>query len=158
MHHSLTSLVTLTLITLSAAGCANNVASPTSPSPNPGSSPSGSAAATPSAEQVAGTWTVVSIQPAGQTVQTVPAGASYQLALADGRVSTKVDCNVCGGSLAVGDQTITVGPALACTRAACPTMAFENAYVTILAGDSVARIDNDVLTLTSSRGAIRFRR
>ena len=94
----------------------------------------------------------MSIQPAGQTEQSVPAGTSYALALADGRVSAKADCNVCGGNLVVGGQALTIGPLLACTRAACPTMAFENTYVAILAGDSAARIDGNSLTLTSSRG------
>jgi heat shock protein HslJ len=157
MRNSLTSLVTFTLLTLSAVGCADDLASPTSPSANL-TSPSAGTLPALTAEQVAGTWRVLSIQPAGQTEQSVPSGATYQLALLDGRVSTKADCNVCSGSLAVGDSTITVGPNLACTRAACATMAFENLYVSILAGENVARIDNGVLTLTSSRGSIRFGR
>ena len=53
---------------------------------------------------------------------------------------------------------MTVGPLLACTRAACPTMAFESAYLAILAGERTTRIDGNTLTLTSARGALRFRR
>ncbi len=151
MNYSVRSLVTLILVAAFAIGCSSNPVSPTSLS-------AGGGTTTLTTGQVAGTWTLLSIQPAGQTEQTVPAGASYQLALADGRVSTTADCNVCGGNLVVGDRTLTVGPVLACTRAACPTMAFENTYVAILAGDSVTRIDGNVLTLTSSRGALRFRR
>ena len=98
------------------------------------------------------------IQAAGQTEQSVPGGASYALALADGRASVRADCNTCGGTLVVASQTLTIGPLLACTRAACPTMAFENTYVAILAGDSAAQLDGNALTLTSSRGLLRFHR
>jgi len=150
MRNSVTSLV-LILLAPFAVGCSSQAFSPTSPS-------AGGGTTTLTADQTAGTWTLVSIQPAGQTEQVVPGGASYALTLADGRASTKADCNRCGGNLAIGDQTLTIGPNLACTRAACPTMAFESAYVEILAGDSAARIDGNSLTLTSPRGMLRFRR
>ena len=53
---------------------------------------------------------------------------------------------------------MTIGPALACTRAACATMAYESEYVALLAGDNAAEIGANTLTLTSSRGRLRFRR
>jgi heat shock protein HslJ len=53
---------------------------------------------------------------------------------------------------------VTIGPLLACTRAACSTMAFENTYVGVLAGESHVRVDGDSLTLSSSRGVLRFHR
>ncbi len=152
MHCSITSLVALALAsTLLGAGCSSDVSSPTSPSATGGTT-------SLTADQTAGTWTLTSIEPTGQTAQTVPPGAFYELAIAEGRVSTKADCNTCAGNLVVSGQTVTIGPLLACTRAACPTMAFENTYVGILAGDSAARIDGNSLTLTSSRGVLRFRR
>jgi heat shock protein HslJ len=134
-----------------AAGCAGNTTSPTSPSGADGSSAL-------SASQVAGTWSLSSIQPAGQAEQPVPSGAAYDLSLGDGRASTRADCNVCSGALAVSGSTVTIGPALACTRAACATMAYETEYVALLAGDSAAEIGANALTLTSSRGRLRFRR
>lgn len=152
MHHSVTSLAFMTLVVAGAVGCGSSL-SPTSPSASAGST---TTISTPA--QVSGTWTLTSVQPAGQMEVTVPGGASYELALSNDRVSTKVDCNVCGGNLSVDQQTMTVGPLLACTRAACPTMAFESAYLAILAGESTTRIDGDTLTLTSARGALRFRR
>ncbi len=85
-----------------------------------------------------------------------PAGATYELSLGEGRVSARADCNVCNGALVLSGQTATIGPILACTRAACATMAFETTYVAVLAGDSVVRIDGVTLTLTSSRGTLRF--
>jgi len=160
MLHTVRSLVYVVLVVAAAAGCGSGQ-TPTGPSAGASAStpPTGGAAATATApEQVSGTWILAAIQPAGQAEVTVPGGAIYELALADGRVSTRVDCNVCGGNLAVGSRTMTVGPLLACTRAACPTMAFESAYLAILAGESDTRIDGDTLTLTSTRGALRFRR
>jgi heat shock protein HslJ len=134
-----------------AAGCSSSSSNVAGPSQS-----ASSAALT--VQQIAGTWTLVSIQPAGQGEQPVPAGAAYAVAFADGRASATADCNVCGGSLVVDGQTVTIGPMLACTLAACPTMAFENQYVAVLSGASAAQADSSSLTLTSSRGVLRFRR
>ncbi|MEQ1895945.1 MAG: META domain-containing protein [Vicinamibacterales bacterium] len=108
--------------------------------------------------QVAGTWTLSSIQPPGQSAQTVPGGATYTLTLADGNLSTRADCNTCAGRYSLTGKTLTAGPALACTRAACPTIAFENAYTSILSGESTVTASSTALTLTSSRGTLRYTR
>ena len=140
----------LFVVSALSAACAGNLpASPTSPSAT-------AAALNLSASQVAGTWTLTSIQADKGAVQTVPAGAGYTLTFADARVSTKADCNVCGGSVTFSGETLTIGPALACTRAACPTMAFETVYESILGGSSAAKIDGNTLTLTSERGRATF--
>src|SRR5262245_29952253 len=112
------SLMALALVGSVALGCAESSSSPASPS-----SVGGSASVTTG--QLAGTWNLLSIRPAGEGEQATPPGASYTLTFADGRLSTRADCNVCNGEFAVSDQTLTAGPALACTRAACSTMAFE---------------------------------
>mgnify|MGYP003414425063 CR=1 FL=1 len=67
-----------------------------------------------------------------------------------------VDCNVCGGTFAVAGQTLTVGPNLACTRAACPTMAFETLYTSILSGDLTVEVSGNTLVLSSARGRLAF--
>ena len=54
--------------------------------------------------------------------------------------------------------TIVAGPALACTRAACPTMTFESAYTALLSGDSTTAISGNSLTLSSARGVLTFTR
>ncbi len=108
--------------------------------------------------QVAGEWTLESIQPSGQSAQTVPGGATYTLTLADGNLSTRADCNTCAGRFTLEGKTLTAGPTLACTRAVCPTMAFENAYTTILSGESTVTASPTALTLASSRGTLRYRR
>jgi heat shock protein HslJ len=74
------------------------------------------------------------------------------------RVSSRVDCNRCGGQMRLEGTTLTLGPALACTRAACPTMDYETAYLSVLSGDSQASTDANTLTLSSQRGVLRFRR
>jgi len=138
------------LVTASVtAGCAERA----SQAP---SSVAGSPALT--ADQISGTWTLVSIQPAGQAVQAAPPGANYTLTFADGRLSTRADCNVCNGAFTLSGQTLTAGPALACTLAACPTMAFENGYTRLLGGESTVTLSNNVLALSSARGVLRFMR
>ncbi len=114
--------------------------------------------ASPTADQIAGTWTLVSIQRAGQTVQNTPAGATYSLTLSGDRLSTRADCNTCTGPFSLLGFTLTAGPSLACTRAACPTMAFENVYTALLAGDSTVALPNGTLVLSSARGELRYRR
>jgi len=134
----------LVAVALIIAGCAGR--SQTSPS------------STLTVNQLSGTWNLVSIQPAGQGDQAAPPGASYTLTFADGRLSTRVDCNVCNGAFTLSGQTLTAGPALACTRAACPTMAFENGYTSLLSGESTVTLASNVLALSSARGVLRFTR
>jgi heat shock protein HslJ len=113
---------------------------------------------TPTTEQLAGSWALVSIQPAGKAEQPTPPGVSYGVTFAAGRVTARADCNNCSGVFALSGSTLTAGPTLICTRAACPTMAFENMYTLILAGDSTVGVLGSKLTLTSPRGVLRFTR
>ena len=98
----------------------------------------------------------MSIHPAGEVEQAKPSGASYTLTFGEGRLSTRVDCNSCGGSYTLDGQTLVAGPLLACTRAACATMAFENTYTKLLAGESTVSLSDGALVLTSPRGVLRF--
>ena len=126
-------------IALIFAGCSNNTTSPTRGS-------------------IDGVWRMISIQPASQAVQTAPVGAQYQVEFNDGRASARVDCNTCNGSFTLNGATLTVGPALACTRAACATAAFETAVVSLLAGEHQISTTLHNLTLTSSRGTMLLQR
>jgi heat shock protein HslJ len=139
------------LATAAVSACSDSSSTPTSPSP-------GSGTATSTAGQVAGTWTLASIQPEGQPVQITPGAATYTLTLGDGMLSTRADCNTCNGAFTLAGQTITAGPQLACTRAACATMAFESAYTSILAGQSTVAVSSGTLVLSSPRGILRFTR
>jgi heat shock protein HslJ len=151
ISRSLFTLVVLASFGSLVVGCTESTA-PTSPS----SVSSGSNALT--TDQLTGTWNLASIQSAGQAEQTVPQGASYILTFADGRLSTRADCNLCGGGFKLSGQTLTAGPALACTRAACPTMAFESTYTALLSGDSTVTLSGNTLVLSSARGVLRFAR
>jgi heat shock protein HslJ len=139
------------LLAAVAAGCSDTPATPTSPTGG-----SGSLALT--AGQLSGTWTLQSMQAAGHAAQPVPAGASYTLAFADGRVSLRADCNSCGGTYTLSGDMVTLGPNLACTRAACPTMEFEATYLGVLSGDATATLSGSRLVLTSPRGTLSFSR
>lgn len=126
-----------------AAGCA---ATPTAPS---------TSSSAYIAAQLEGTWNLASIEPAGAGKQNRPSAAVYTLTFGtSSRLSTRADCNTCARTYSVDETSITAGPNLACTRAACPTMAFESAYTTLLGGVSQAVVTNSTLTLSSSRGTI----
>ena len=145
------SLACLLVVTALSVGCAESASSPTSPS-----SSGGSLALT--TEQLAGTWNLVSLQPAGLAEEAKPSGASYALTFENGRLSTRADCNVCSGGFNLSGNTLTAGPALACTRAACATMAFESAYTKMLSGESTVTLSEGILVLSSSRGVLKFAR
>ena len=158
------SLVSLVVAALVATGCTGSASTPTSPSSLSGSptfpvdrSPV-SGSPTPTVDGLAGTWNLQSLQPAGDVDQTTPAGASYTLTFADGRLTTRADCNRCGSAFTLSGQTLTAGPTLACTRAACPTMAFESTYTRLLNGDSNVTLSDGALVLSSARGVLHFTR
>jgi heat shock protein HslJ len=142
----------LAIVSTATASCSGNVSSPLAPS----SATDSSSALT--AGQLSGTWTLTSLQTSTGTVAPVPANAPYTLTFGDDRVSARADCNVCGGAFRTSGASVSIGPALACTRAACPTMEFETAYESMLAGESTATLDGTTLTLSSSRGRLTFSR
>jgi heat shock protein HslJ len=144
------------LVIAIAAGlsaCSGSVESPVGPSAVEGPS---SPALT--AGQFSGSWTLTSLQVSGEPAQPAPPNATYRLTFADDRVSARADCNTCGGAFRVSGSSVTIGPALACTRAACPTMQFETLFETILSGDSTASLDGDTLVLASPRGRLTLAR
>jgi heat shock protein HslJ len=93
-----------------------------------------------------------------QSVQLAPVGVLYQATFDDGRASVRVDCNVCTGRFTSDSNTLTVGPQLACTRAACETASYENAVLMLLSGDHQYATTLHNLTLTSSRGTVLLQR
>ena len=145
-------IVPFAVVVLAAAACSSTPSGPTAPS-----SITGSTSLT--AEVLASTWRLVSIQNAGQPEQAAPGGADYLATFENGRISTRADCNLCSGQATLSSGAVmTIGPVLACTRAACPTMEFESVYVSLLAGDHVVVVDGRSLTLQSNRGVVRFER
>jgi heat shock protein HslJ len=112
----------------------------------------------PTGGSLDGVWRIISIQPAAQAVQTAPVGAQYQVGFENDRVFLRVDCNTCTGPFTVTGSALTVGPTLACTRAACATASYENAVVSLLSGAHEVSATLHNLTLTSSRGSILLQR
>ena len=149
MQHVLFSFGITLLVAALTAACTSSVTSPSAVGAPPSSAYT--------VAQLQGTWTLSSIQRTGEARQDRPFNATYTLTF-DGasRLSTRADCNSCGGTFSLDGTTLTAGPNLACTRAACPTMAFENAYTAILSGDSTTVVTNSTLTLTSARGTLQF--
>ena len=144
MNHIYYVVLPLALAALVVSACSQSVSSPTAPS------------AAYTAAQLEGTWTLTSIAVAGQAKQDRPFGSMYTLDFKQGRLSTRADCNTCGGSYSIDGSVLTAGPGLACTRAACSTMEFENAYTGILSGDSTVAVTGSTLSLSSSRGTLSF--
>lgn len=108
----------------------------------------------PASTALGGVWRIISIQPASQTVQPAPTGAQYQIGFENDRVFLRVDCNTCTGPFTTSGSTLTVGPTLACTRAACATASYESAVVSLVSGQHQMGSTLHNLTLTSNRGII----
>ena len=147
MNHIYYVVLPIALTALVVSACSQSVSSPTAVS---------SPLAAYTAAQLEGTWTLTSIAVAGQAKQDRPFSSIYTLDFKQGRLSTRADCNTCGGSYSIDGSVLTAGPGLACTRAACSTMAFENAYTGILSGDSTMAVTGSTLSLSSSRGTLQF--
>ena len=128
------------IVVLAAAGCTADA--PTSPTQ----------------ASLEGTWRIISIQPPSQPVQTAPVGVRYQVAFDNGLTFLRVDCNTCTGSFSSNQGTLTIGPSLACTRAACATASYESAVVALLSGDHQMSTTLHNLTLSSSRGTVLLQR
>jgi heat shock protein HslJ len=106
-----------------------------------------------------GSWTLVAQQPAGGVESAPPAGSTFSFEIVDGRAAVRADCNRCNGLASIDGDSVTFGPALACTRAYCTTSApFDTVFVQLLADRNRASIDGSTLTLRSERGMLRFRR
>ena len=86
MHQLLFSFSVLLLVAALTAACAQSVTSP--PTVSRRCRPAYTAA------QLEGTWTLASIQRAGEAKQNRPFNATYTLTFDDGRFSTRVDCNI----------------------------------------------------------------
>jgi heat shock protein HslJ len=148
VNHIYFVILPIALATLVVSACSQSVSSPTAVSSPP--------SAAYAAAQLEGTWTLTSIAVAGEAKQDRPFSSIYTLDFKQGRLSTRADCNTCGGSYSIDGSVLTAGPGLACTRAACSTMAFENAYTGILSGDSTMAVTGSTLSLSSSRGTLKF--
>lgn len=112
----------------------------------------------PSSSVLNGTWRITSIQPGSQPVQAAPAGVVYEVTFEGSRLTARVDCNTCNGSFLMNGPELMIGPALACTRAACATAAFESSVVNLLPGSHQISTTATTMTLNSGRGSLTLAR
>lgn len=112
----------------------------------------------PSTAVLTGTWRIVSIQTSAQPFQPAPAGVTYDITFDGARISARVDCNTCSGMFMLNGSALTIGPTLACTRAACATASYETAVVTLLTGGHEVSSSGNALTLNSNRGSVTLAR
>lgn len=135
--------VTLLACALAVAGC---------------SSPASPTFGTVSPAGLEGVWTLEIVQRSGGPAIATPANATYTLSFSGNSVSARADCNTCIGSYTMVGDAITISPTLACTRASCPTAAFEVIYEALLAGESRVGVSEKTMVLNSARGQLRFAR
>jgi heat shock protein HslJ len=141
--------VVVVIIVAAGIGCASSAALPTSPSASNGST-------SLTTEQLAGPWRLQSIQVAGQAVQSAPADANYSVTFSEGRIAARADCNSCNSGFALSGSKLSIASAMACTRAACPTMQFESVYTSLLSGEHTISINGSTMTWSSDRGSLSF--
>jgi heat shock protein HslJ len=105
-----------------------------------------------------GTWELVSLRVTGgpETVPPDPSRFTVEFE-ADGQLSARADCNGCGGTYELGDDSLVVED-LACTLIACQANGLDTQFITLLDGSSEVDLDGDELEISSSRGTLRFRR
>ena len=89
----------------------------------------------------------------GTALQRSPADAEVALTFADGAAGGKSGCNRCRSAVAIGDGTLTFGPAMG-TKMACPppAMEVEQAYLRALEVVATWRIADSALELRDSGG------
>ena len=104
-------------------------------------------------------WKLESIERDGQASVPVPDPDRYTVQFEPtGRLSVRSDCNTCGGSYALSNTTLTVGAALACTRAFCGTDSLDTAFLAALSGDQTVTVSSTNLALRGTGVTLRFRR
>jgi heat shock protein HslJ len=103
------------------------------------------------------TWRLVSLQRTGSTPVVVDDSSRYTLQFADGRAAVKSDCNSCGGTYTLTDDTLVIGT-MACTRAFCGETSLDPLFPQLLEGTHSAALEDDELTLSSSVVTLRLRR
>jgi heat shock protein HslJ len=106
-----------------------------------------------------GRWQLDSFQRSDGQPVAVPTPERFTVTFeADGRLSIRADCNTCAGTYRVDRSSLTFGPQLACTQAACPSAPFDREYVTALAGATSFLVVGNDLTIISAGGILGFSR
>jgi heat shock protein HslJ len=100
-------------------------------------------------------WKLQSLQQAGGSVVSPPAGTFTVRFTEEGRLEVAAGCNGCTGTYQLTDGALSVTPLL-CTLRACPSSGFDAEYGQLLSAATTAERSDDVLTLRSPAGMLRF--
>jgi heat shock protein HslJ len=108
--------------------------------------------------ELSGTWRLEAMRLPGGSEVAPPDPSRFTVEFeAAGQVSVQADCNGCGGEYALGDDTLVVQQ-LTCTLIACPAAPLDAQFLEVLDGTSEVDVEDEELTITSSRGTLRFTR
>lgn len=142
-HRSTRSLALLCLTLAVTAGC---------------SSPESPTIGTISVAGLTGVWRVELVQTTGVGAVLAPSTATYTVTLSGTTLAARADCNACTAPFTLVGDSLNVSPALACTKALCPTQSFEAQFTQVLSGESTVVVQGDLVLLVSARGQLRLRR
>jgi heat shock protein HslJ len=135
---------------LMMTGC-GEASTPVVPSSPSSSTPLGQSAVIPTNT----TWSLQSLTEAGSPEVTITNPGIFTLALVDGKVQVRADCNRASAGYTITDRTLSVG-LMASTRAYCASAPLDSQYLALLGGENVIDISGTSLQLSSSRGTLRF--
>ncbi len=122
------------------------------------STPASPTIGTISVDGLSGVWRVELLQTTGVGAVLAPSTATYTVTLSGTTLAARADCNACTASFTLLGDSLNVSPALACTKALCPTQSFETQFTQILSGESTVVVQGDLVLLVSARGQLRLRR
>jgi heat shock protein HslJ len=114
--------------------------------------------ATSASDLMGGAWRLRSLQNAELGTRTLDDPDQFTVDFTESaRLNVQADCNGCGGTYSLADDSLTVSD-LNCTLIACPAAPLDAAFLAILNGESSVELEEDELTISSSRGTLRFTR
>jgi heat shock protein HslJ len=141
----------LALGMMACAGSTSNPAAPTAPGGSGGSGTQGTLA-------LAGSWSAVSLQPAGAPAVVVDQPARFTADFrADGSLALRADCNRCACGYTAGAGSLTTTP-MACTRAACSSSPLDSQFAGLVGSATSWTVTGDRLELASAAGVVDLRR
>ena len=107
----------------------------------------------PDVAQLQGTWTVTSLQEAGETASPAPEGRFVADFGPDEDLDIQADCNVCSAAYSASDEgTLEVTGPIPCTLAYCSTAPLDTRFLALLEGASTWSIEASALQLSSTDG------
>jgi heat shock protein HslJ len=102
-------------------------------------------------------WKLDTLQRVGSPVVVITQPDRYTVEFRDIDLAVRADCNICAGPYTIDGSTLQVG-SLACTLVACPPGSHSQDFLAVLTAARSHGVTDDVLTIRSSNGELRFER